>query len=83
MQTLRYIKVYLDGLFVITKLTYEDCLKKLQVVFSRLCNGGLCLNTAKSSFAQGEIEYFGYILALEGVKSQPEKTGYIGTKRTN
>ena len=43
MQTLTYIKVYLDDLLVITKSKYEDHLKKLQVVLSRLQNTGICL----------------------------------------
>ena len=73
MQTLSYIKVYLDDLLVITKSTYDDHLEKLKVVLSRLRNAGLCLNAAKSSFAQGEIEYLGYVLMHEGVKPQPEK----------
>ena len=38
MQMLSYIKVYLDGLLVITKSTYDDHLEKLKVVFSRLHN---------------------------------------------
>ena len=73
MQTLSYIKVYLDDLLVITKSTYDDHLEKLKVVLSRLRNVGLRLNAAKSSFAQGEIEYLGYVLTREGVKPQPEK----------
>ena len=73
MQTLSYIKVYLDDLLVITKSTYDDHIEKLKVVLSRLRNTHICLNTAKSSFAQGEIEYLGYILMREGIKPQPEK----------
>ena len=73
MQTLSYIKVYLDDLLVITKSTYDDHLEKLKVVLSRLCNAGLCLNRAKSSFVRRKIEYLGYVLMREGIKPQTTK----------
>ena len=59
----------------IDKLMYDDHLEKLQVVLSRLHNASLCLNAAKSSFVQGEIEYLGYVLTCEDIKPQPEKYG--------
>jgi hypothetical protein len=42
-----------------------------------LGNAGLKVNGAKSSFRTHKIEYFGYILTREGVKSQPKKVQAI------
>jgi hypothetical protein len=36
-------------------------------VLTRLCDAGLKVNAAKSSFCAHEIEYLGYILTREGI----------------
>ncbi len=42
-----------------------------------MCDAGLKINAAKSSFCAHEIEYLGYILTREGNKPQPKKVQAI------
>ena len=68
MQSLDYIRCYIDDLLKISKDSYADHLGKLREVLRRLLNAGLRVNAAKSFFALPEIEYHGYILTREGIK---------------
>ncbi len=40
---------------------------KLEEVLKPLCNAGLKINAAKSTFCALEIEYLGYILIRDGI----------------
>ena len=73
MASLEYVKAYIDDLLSITKGSFDDHLDKLDAVLYCLDKAGLRINIAKSSFAQTEIEYLGYVLTREGIKPQPEK----------
>ena len=73
MQSLDYIRCYIDDLLIISKDSYADHLIEIREVLRRLLNAGLRVNAAKSFFALPEIEYLGYILTREGIKPQPEK----------
>ena len=57
MQTLEYVRVYIDDLLTITRDTYEDHLLKLRKVLERLEKANLKVNIRKSFFAMQEIEY--------------------------
>jgi hypothetical protein len=46
-EALEYIRVYLDALLCITKLSLEDHLEQLEEVLRRLCDAGLKVNAAK------------------------------------
>ena len=82
MQSLDYIRCYIDDLLIISKDSYADHLSKIREVLRRLLNAGLRVNAAKSFFALPEIEYLGYILTREGIKPQPEKcTAILALKR--
>ncbi len=59
METLEYVRAYLDDLLCISKLSLEDHLKKLEEVLRRLCDTGLKVNAGKSTFCTLEIEYLG------------------------
>ena len=54
-QTLDYVRVYIDNLLTITKGMYNGHLEKLQWVLVLLNEVGLCINMAKSFFAMHEI----------------------------
>ncbi len=56
METLEYVRAYLDDFLCISKLSLEDHLEKLEEVLSQLCNAGLKVNAAKSTFCALEIE---------------------------
>jgi hypothetical protein len=49
----------------------------METVLTRLRDAKLKVNVAKSLFCAHEIEYLGYILNREGVKSQPKKVQVI------
>ena len=77
METLEYVRTYLDDLLIITRSSFDDHLTKMSEVLSRLRKAGLRINAAKSFFAEAEIEYLGYVLTREGIKPQPEKISAI------
>jgi hypothetical protein len=73
METLGYVRAYLDNLLCISKLSLEDHLEKLEEVLRRICNAGLKVNAAKLTFCALEIEYLGYVLTRDGIKPQSNK----------
>jgi hypothetical protein len=77
MESLEFLRLYLDDLLCISKLSLEDHLDKLEVVLRRLCDAGLKVNAAKSTFCALEIEYLGYVLTRDGIKSQSNKVQAI------
>jgi hypothetical protein len=77
MESLEYVRAYLDDLLCISKLSLEDHLEKLEEVLRQHCNAGLKDNAAKSTFCALEIEYLGHILARDGIKPQSNKVQAI------
>jgi hypothetical protein len=73
MESLEYVRAYLDNLCCISKLSLEDHLEKLEEVLRQLCNVGLNVNAAKLTFCALEIEYLGYALTRDGIKPQSNK----------
>ncbi len=79
MESLKYVRAYLDDLLCISKLSLEDHLEKLEEVLRRLCDAGLRVNPEKSTFCALEIEYLGYVLIRDGIKPQSNKVQAILT----
>jgi hypothetical protein len=77
MESLEYVRAYLDDLLCISKLSLEDQLEKLEEVLRQLCDAGLKVNAAKSIFCALEIEYLGYMLTRDGIKPQSNKVQAI------
>jgi hypothetical protein len=77
METLEYLRAYLDDLLCISKLSLEDHLEKLEEVLRRLHDAGLKVNAAKSTSCALEIEYLGYVLTRDGIKPQSNKVQTI------
>jgi len=50
METLEYVRAYIDDLLCITRGSLEDHLDKLEEVLKRLRDAGLKVNAAKSFF---------------------------------
>jgi hypothetical protein len=73
MESLEYVRAYLDALLCISKLSLEDHLEKLEEVLRRLCDAGLKVDAAKSTFCALEIEYLGYVLTRDDIKPQSNK----------
>ncbi len=64
-------------MLIITRGTLDDHLLKIETVLTRLSDAGLEVNSAKSAFYTHEIEYLGYILTRDGIKSEPKKVQAI------
>ncbi len=77
METLEYVRAYLDDLLCISKLSLEDHLEKLEEVLRQLCDAVLKVNAAKMTFCALEIEYLGYVLTRDGIKPQSNKVQAI------
>jgi hypothetical protein len=77
MASLKYVRVCIDDLLVITRGSLGDHLAKLGAVFIRLRDVRLKVNAAKSFFCTAEMEYLGYILTRGGVKPQKKKVQAI------
>ena len=67
MDSLEFVRAYIDDLLCLTSGSYEDHLEKLEEVFKRLKEAGLKVNANKSSFAKSEVEYLGYWVTREGI----------------
>jgi hypothetical protein len=73
MASLKFVQACMDDLLIITRRILDKHLQKMETVLTRLRDTGLKVNAAKSLFHAHEIEYLGYILTREGIKSQPKK----------
>ena len=73
MESLEFVRAFLDNLLCISKLSLEDHLDELEVVLWCLRDAGLKVNAAKSTFCALEIEYLGYVLTRDGIKPQSNK----------
>jgi hypothetical protein len=55
MESLEFVRAYLDDLLCISKLSLKNHLKKLEVVLGQLCRAGLKVNAAKLTLCALEI----------------------------
>lgn len=70
------ILAYLDDLIVLSA-TFEDHLKDLKLVFTRLRQFCLKANREKCVFVLQSIRYLEHFLTPEGISTDPEKTSAI------
>ncbi len=77
MESLEYVRAYLDDFFCISRSSLEDHLEKLEEVLRQLCNVGLKVNAEKLTICALEIEYLGYVLTSNGIKPQSNKVQAI------
>lgn len=76
-EDLEFARVYIDDLLCLTKSTFQDHLKKLEVILNRLRQKGLKVNVAKSTFLATQIEYLGYLITRDGIKPLEQKVQAI------
>jgi hypothetical protein len=77
MESLEFVRAYFDDLLCISKLSLENHLEKLEEVLRQLRDTGLKVNAAISTFCALEIEYLGYVLTRDGIKTQSNKVQAI------
>jgi hypothetical protein len=71
------LEYYLDDHLCISKVSLEDHLEKLEEVLRQLCDAGLKVNSAKSTFCVLDIVYLGYVLTRDSMKHQSNKVQVI------
>ena len=64
MGDLEFVRSYIDDCLVLTSGSWEDHLKKLDEVLTRLQNAGLKVNATKSFFGRSELEYLRYWITV-------------------
>jgi len=77
MDGLEFVRAYIDDLLCVTNGTFVDHLQKLHLVFTCLRQAGLKVNTKKSFFARGELEYLGYWITRDGIQPLANKVEAI------
>ena len=68
--------IYMDDIIVFGK-SFEDMLKNLDVVFSRLAAAGLKLKAKKSNLFAKQVEFLGHLVSDKGVSTDPRKIQII------
>jgi hypothetical protein len=63
---------YLDDILIFSE-TWQDHVKHLRAVFTRIQNAGLTLNQEKCEFAVAEIDYLGHHIGLNKVQPREQK----------
>ena len=76
-QELENVFVYIDDLLIITSGSYDEHLKKVDIVLQRLSKGGLKVKPNKCKWAMSEVEYLGHWITREGVKPMTDKVESI------
>ena len=70
---IKVVKTYIYDILVLGKVSFENHIDRLIVIFSRLRAAGLKVNAPKCSFGLNEIPYIGYVITREGIKPDPQK----------
>ena len=64
--------VYLDDIIIFSD-TYEEHLRRIDLVFSRLRETGLKLSPKKCSFFMRKVRYMGHVVTEHGIEPDPDK----------
>ena len=67
-----FCAAYLDDIIIFSDV-WEDHVKHLKEVFSRIKNAGFTLNSQKCEFAAAEIDYLGHHIGLGSVQPRAKK----------
>lgn len=68
-----FCAAYLDDILIFTDGTWQDHLKHLRIVLTRIRNAGLTLNVNKCVFGVAEVDYLGHRIGLGQVKPSEKK----------
>lgn len=71
-----FVHVYLDDILIVSS-SFDEHMKHLQMVLSRLNEAGLTVKLGKCKFLQKELSFLGYILDANGLRTNPERTQAI------
>ena len=68
--------VYLDDVLVIGS-TFQEHLKNLREVFTRLAKAGLKLKPSKCKLIRKELDFLGYVVSRNGISVDPKKVSAV------
>ena len=71
------VRVYIDELLHVTKVSWTEHLTVLEEMSTRLQKAGLKVNARKSCFGAHKFDYLGYHVTCEGVIPIPKKVEEI------
>ena len=72
----KYAIAYIDDVIIYSE-TFQDHLKHLNEVFSKLRDAGLKLKMSKCQFLMEQIRYLGHVISKDGIYPDPEKIRVI------
>lgn len=72
----KFVIVYLDDILIYSA-TWEKHMQHLDTVLSTLSRHQLHCAVEKCKFAQTEIDYLGYLVSSNGIKTNPNKTNAV------
>lgn len=76
LRCLPFVFAYIDDVLVASSLLSEH-LHHLQIVFERLAEHGLILNSAKCAFGLASREFLGHLVDRDGIRPLPDKVKAI------
>lgn len=71
-QSFQSLLLYLDDI-IIFSTSFDEHLKRLELVFNRLHSNHLKLKPSKCHFFQREVKYLGHVVSASGVATDPDK----------
>lgn len=72
----KFLGVYIDDLLIYSE-TEEDHIKHIEWVLDKLYLANMRVNLDKSQFFKTDVEYLGFIVSREGIKTCPSKVEAI------
>jgi Reverse transcriptase (RNA-dependent DNA polymerase). len=72
-----FVKCFMDDLPVFTKGTFEQHLRDVDLVISRLNAAKFSIKAKKCHFAVQQVEYLGHIITPQGIEPQHQKVSSI------
>ena len=64
---------FIDDICVFTKTTFQDHLKDIHQVFTKLRQANLVLNPEKCHFTRAKVELLGHVVSCNGLQVNPDK----------
>ena len=64
--------IFLDDILIFS-VTFEEHIKRIEAVFSRLQEHGLKLKPSKCEFFKSSVAYLGHVVSDRGVETDPDK----------
>ena len=71
------VRIYIDDLLHVTKVSWTEHLSIFEEMFTRLQMDGIKVNASKSCFGAHKFDYLGYPVTREGVMPIPKKVKAI------